>query len=51
MAFTGWFALSKNQIPQPPRRTSQSGQYAWNAGMFMWRAEIFLRETERLAPP
>ena len=28
----------------------QSGQYAWNAGMFIWRAEIFLRETERLAP-
>ena len=28
----------------------KSGEYAWNAGMFMWRAEIFLRETERLAP-
>ena len=29
----------------------RSGQYAWNAGMFIWRAEVFLRETERLAPP
>jgi len=29
----------------------RSGQYAWNAGMFIWRAEIFLRESERLAPP
>jgi len=28
----------------------QSGQYGWNAGMFIWRAEIFLRETERQAP-
>ncbi len=28
-----------------------SGQYAWNAGIFIWRAEIFLREAARLTPP
>jgi len=29
----------------------KSGQYAWNAGMFLWRSEIFQREAERLVPP
>lgn len=28
-----------------------SGKYGWNAGMFVWRAETFLAECERLAPP
>jgi len=28
----------------------QSGQYGWNAGMFIWRADVFLRETERQVP-
>jgi mannose-1-phosphate guanylyltransferase len=28
----------------------RSGQYAWNAGMFLWRAEIFQREAQRLVP-
>ncbi len=28
----------------------RSGQYAWNAGMFLWRAEVFQREAERLVP-
>lgn len=28
----------------------RSGQYAWNAGMFLWRAEIFHREAGRQAP-
>jgi len=28
----------------------ESGQYAWNAGMFLWRAEFFLKETTRLVP-
>jgi mannose-1-phosphate guanylyltransferase len=28
----------------------RSGQYAWNAGMFLWRSEIFQREAERLVP-
>ena len=27
-----------------------SGQYAWNAGIFLWRAEIFQREAQRLVP-
>jgi mannose-1-phosphate guanylyltransferase len=28
----------------------KSGQYAWNAGMFLWRSEVFLSEVERLVP-
>jgi mannose-1-phosphate guanylyltransferase len=28
----------------------RSGQYAWNAGMFLWRSEVFQREVERLVP-
>lgn len=27
-----------------------SGNYAWNAGMFIWRVEAFLAETEKHAP-
>jgi mannose-1-phosphate guanylyltransferase len=29
----------------------QSGQYAWNAGMFAWRTSTFLRECDRLIKP
>lgn len=29
----------------------RSGQYAWNAGIFIWKAATFLNECERLAPP
>ncbi|HVE15140.1 MAG TPA: sugar phosphate nucleotidyltransferase [Chthoniobacterales bacterium] len=28
-----------------------SGEYGWNAGMFVWRAETFLAECKRLLPP
>jgi mannose-1-phosphate guanylyltransferase len=28
----------------------QSGAYAWNAGMFLWRAETFRQEAARLVP-
>lgn len=28
----------------------KSGQFAWNAGMFIWRAEAFYEETVRLTP-
>jgi mannose-1-phosphate guanylyltransferase len=28
----------------------ESGRYAWNAGMFLWRARTFLREADRLEP-
>lgn len=28
-----------------------SGGYGWNAGMFVWRAEAFLAECDRLTPP
>ena len=27
-----------------------SGHHAWNAGIFVWRASVFLKEAERLAP-
>jgi mannose-1-phosphate guanylyltransferase len=27
-----------------------SGQYGWNAGMFVWKAGVFLAECDRLAP-
>lgn len=38
--------------PDLPTATAylQSGQFAWNAGMFIWQAETFLHETGRLAP-
>ncbi len=38
--------------PDLPSATTylQSGQYAWNAGMFIWRAEVFYQETCRLIP-
>jgi len=29
----------------------KSRQYGWNAGMFVWRASVFLEECERLIPP
>lgn len=29
----------------------RSGDYAWNAGIFLWRSEWFLKEATRLAPP
>ncbi|MGH8047158.1 MAG: mannose-1-phosphate guanylyltransferase [Chthoniobacterales bacterium] len=28
-----------------------SGNYGWNAGMFVWRADAFLAECDRLTPP
>ena len=31
-------------------RYVESGDFAWNAGMFMWRAEAFLSEADRHAP-
>ncbi len=32
------------------RRYLNSGQYAWNASIFVWRAGVFLAEAERHAP-
>lgn len=29
----------------------RSGEFGWNAGMFIWKAETFLTEARRLAPP
>ena len=28
----------------------RSGKYGWNAGMFLWRASVFLDEVDRLVP-
>jgi mannose-1-phosphate guanylyltransferase len=28
----------------------RAGNYAWNAGMFIWRVAVFRRELERVAP-
>ncbi len=28
----------------------RAGNYAWNAGMFLWRTSVFRRELERVAP-
>ncbi|MBM3294228.1 MAG: hypothetical protein FJY82_06840 [Candidatus Aminicenantes bacterium] len=32
------------------RRFLRSGAYAWNSGMFVWRASVFARKLERHAP-
>ena len=41
-------------VEKPDQSTAEeylrSGQYGWNAGMFIWKAEVFLRETERQVP-
>jgi len=36
--------------PARARRFLRSGEYLWNAGMFVWRAERFLDELERTEP-
>ncbi len=42
-------------VEKPDLDTAQdyveSGTFGWNAGMFVWRAEAFLAECERLNPP
>ncbi|MBL9202995.1 MAG: mannose-1-phosphate guanylyltransferase [Opitutaceae bacterium] len=44
----------KRFVEKPARATAEgyvaSGNYAWNAGMFFWRAGTFLGEAERNAP-
>ncbi len=41
-------------VEKPDRATAQSyiesGDYYWNSGMFLFRADVFLAELERLAP-
>ncbi|MDR1191452.1 MAG: NTP transferase domain-containing protein [Verrucomicrobiales bacterium] len=41
-------------VEKPPAATAAeylaSGQYAWNGGIFAWRADVFLREAARSAP-
>jgi len=44
----------KRFVEKPDAATAQqyveSGQYAWNAGMFFWRVGTFLREADQNAP-
>jgi mannose-1-phosphate guanylyltransferase len=41
-------------VEKPNRERAEeflrAGNYAWNAGMFVWRASVFRRELTRLAP-
>ena len=41
-------------VEKPPRETAKAflraGNYAWNAGMFVWRASVFRRALEAAAP-
>jgi len=41
-------------VEKPDRERAEeflrAGNYAWNAGMFVWRANVFRRELTRLAP-
>ncbi len=51
---TGGIANVLRFVEKPDEPTAEtyfaSGHHAWNAGMFVWRSEIFLRETMRLQP-
>ena len=42
-------------VEKPDEKTAEkylfSNDYAWNAGIFAWRAEWFLKEAQRLLPP
>ncbi len=47
--------LSVRRFTEKPSRETaveflRSGKYAWNASMFVWRAAVFRRELERVAP-
>jgi mannose-1-phosphate guanylyltransferase len=41
-------------VEKPDRETAQTfldaGNYAWNAGIFVWRSDVFRRELEAAAP-
>lgn len=41
-------------VEKPDRLTAESylksGNYGWNAGLFLWKANVFLQEAERLVP-
>jgi len=46
--------LVRRFVEKPDEATAKayvtSGHYAWNAGMFIWRADVFLAEAERSQP-
>lgn len=48
------FRRVKRFVEKPDAATAQryveSGQFLWNAGMFVWRVDAFLQEAERNAP-
>lgn len=41
-------------VEKPDRETAQgflaSGRYLWNASMFVWRVDVFIREFQRIQP-
>src|SRR5262249_60843662 len=41
-------------VEKPPRERAEefirAGNYAWNAGMFVWQARVFRRALEQTAP-
>ena len=51
----GAFRRVRRFVEKPDLATAQryvaSGQFAWNAGLFIWRVGAFLAEAERQAPP
>jgi len=50
----GVFRRVRRFVEKPDLATAQrylaSGQFAWNAGLFVWRVDAFLAEAERQAP-
>jgi mannose-1-phosphate guanylyltransferase/mannose-6-phosphate isomerase len=52
-AVPGAFAVDRF-VEKPDRATAQtylaSGEYSWNSGMFLFRAQVFLDELQRLQP-
>jgi len=47
-----WNVLRFVEKPDLPTAESylKSGNYGWNAGLFLWKADVFLQEAERLVP-
>jgi mannose-1-phosphate guanylyltransferase len=42
--------FTEKPSPQRAEEFVRAGNYAWNAGMFVWRTSVFRRELERAAP-
>ena len=50
--FTGYISLGFTEKPDTETsiRVIRSGDYSWNSGLFIWRADRALREFDRLQP-